>query len=61
MGPNVQKGTLSRKMILNECSLSITFHFVQEVNKIWYPRRTIINLLGHQISLTSCTKWQNDE
>ena len=36
----------------------LPFHyFVQEVNEIWYPGRTIINLLRYQILLTSCTKW----
>ena len=36
-------------------------HFVQEVNEIWYPGRDIIKLLRYQISLISCTKWQNDD
>ena len=36
-------------------------HFIQEADEIWYPGRVIIKLLGYQISLTSCTKWWNDE
>ena len=36
-------------------------HFVQEVNEIQYLRSLLIALTGYQISLTSCTKWWNDE
>ena len=36
-------------------------HSVQEVNEIWYPGRAIIRLPSYQISLTSCTKWRNDD
>ena len=36
-------------------------HFVQEVNQICYLRSLIVAHPGYQISLTSCTKWQNDE
>ena len=40
----------------------LLFHyFVQEANEIWYPGRAVIKLLRYQISLTSCTKWRNDE
>ena len=37
-------------------------HFVQEVvNEIQYPTSLIVALPEYHISLTSCTKWQNDE
>ena len=42
-----------QKLTFNHSSFP---HFVQEVNGIWYPGRTIINLLRYQISLTSGTK-----
>ena len=39
----------------------LVFAFVQEVNEIWYPGRSIIRLLRYQISVTSCTKWLNNK
>ena len=39
-------------------SFCLSFHhYVEEVNKIYL---VFIKLLGYQISLTSCTKWQNN-
>ena len=37
------------------------YYFVQKVNAIWYPGRTIIKLCMYRFPLTSCTKWWNDK
>ena len=42
-------------------TLVIIQSFCTEVNEIWYPRSLIIALPGYQNSLTSYTKWRNDE
>ena len=53
---NLQKGTLSCKIILLIFNCLLFHHFVQEVNEIWSPWWAIINLLTYQILLASCAK-----